>query len=141
MEKVLLIADEEVQRRELAERLIELGHQVSEASSSNEGLAILDRLHGSGSACSLVLCELHMKGAAGRDFLVRLRGSPFYNVPIILVTLVIEKPVLQDLVKCGVDGVLCRPFSIETLKREMEAAKKRRDAVELRDLMKMSGIK
>lgn len=141
MERVLVIAGQETVGRELVVLIAEIGGKVFEAGNIQTAIHELMEKKDGTDSITLAIAELELNGESGRDFLIRLRSSPCASVPVILVAAKIERAVVEDLIKCGVDGILCRPFSGNTLKAEIEKARKRREAVELKEIMQWSSMK
>jgi DNA-binding response OmpR family regulator len=141
MERVLVVAGQDTVRRELADLIARIGGKAYEAGNIKAAIHELMEKKDGQDSVTLAIAELELNGESGRDFLVQLRSSLCASVPAILVAAKIEKAVVEDLIKCGVDGILCRPFSADALKAEIEKARKRREAVELKELMQWSGMR
>ena len=87
MSKTILIIDDSPSLRQIvAYTLIQAGHEVVEAASGDEALQRLD-----GRVLNLVICDLHMPGINGLEFVAKLKARHEYRfVPVLMLTTEIQ---------------------------------------------------
>lgn len=83
MSKTILIIDDSPSLRQIvAYTLTQAGHAVVEAASGDEALQRLD-----GRVLNLVICDLHMPGINGLEFVAKLKARHEYRfVPVLMLT-------------------------------------------------------
>ena len=109
--RILLIDDEPTVREALADTLVEDGHAVVQAPSGPEALARL----GEGTPVDLVLTDLGMPEMTGWD-VARAVRQRWPGLPIGLVTGWAVALEMSDEERRGVDFVLAKPYTVETLR-------------------------
>jgi CheY-like chemotaxis protein len=109
--RILLVDDEPTVREALADTLVEDGHAVVQAPSGPEALARL----GEGAAVDLVLTDLGMPEMTGWD-VARAVRQRWPGLPIGLVTGWAVALEMSDEERRGVDFVLAKPYTVETLR-------------------------
>ena len=114
--------DEPLVRETYAEGLTVCGHEVTTASSGEEALADLHE-----GAFDAIVTDLTMRGMSGLDLAkgIRARGLQF---PIILMSGWTTQQDDDALRSAGVDGILAKPCSMETLIESIEQAIASRNA-------------
>ncbi|MFA6318027.1 MAG: ATPase, T2SS/T4P/T4SS family [Elusimicrobiota bacterium] len=122
--RVLIVDDNEDNRRLMAMSLAPEGYAVEEASCGQDALALaMD------APPDLVLLDLMMPGMDGFAVLKRLRSMPATAaVPVIVVTAVSEAEAQVLALQCGADDYIAKPFDSRVL-RGRAAAMFRRKAV------------
>jgi CheY-like chemotaxis protein len=109
--RILLVDDEPTVREALADTLVEDGHAVVQAPSGPEALARL----GEGAAVDLVLTDLGMPEMTGWD-VARAVRQRWPGLPVGLVTGWAVALEMSEEERRGVDFVLAKPYTVETLR-------------------------
>ena len=109
--RVLVIDDEPMVREALVDSLAEDGHTVIQASSGAEGLARLDE----GAEVDVVVSDLGMPDMTGWDVARTVRaGHP--GLPVGLVTGWAVSLQISEDERRGIDFLIAKPYTIETLR-------------------------
>lgn len=116
MAKILVIDDEEFFRTFLGELFTRNGHEVFQASTGGEALALVEtaRPH-------VVLLDFSLVGETGLDILIRLKRR-FPDIPVIMVTGQTRVEAAVDLVKAGACDYVAKPFVNEVLLKKVRLA-------------------
>jgi signal transduction histidine kinase len=109
--RILLVDDEPTVREALADTLLEDGHAVVQAPSGREALARL----GEGASVDLVLTDLGMPEMTGWDVARAIRQR-WPGLRVGLVTGWAVALEMSDEERRGVDFVLAKPYTVETLR-------------------------
>jgi CheY-like chemotaxis protein len=109
--RILLVDDEPTVREALADTLVEDGHAVVQAPSGPEALARLSE----GATVDLVLTDLGMPEMTGWD-VARAVRQRWPGLPIGLVTGWAVALEMSDEERRGVNFVLAKPYTVETLR-------------------------
>ena len=116
--RILLVDDEPAVREALADTLVEDGHAVVQAPSGPEALARL----GEGTPVDLVFTDLGMPEMTGWDVARAIRQR-WPGLPVVLVTGWAVALEMSDEEKRGVDFVLAKPYTVETLRSALAAVR------------------
>ena len=116
--RILLVDDEPTVREALADTLVEDGHAVVQAPSGPEALARL----GEGTPVDLVFTDLGMPEMTGWDVARAIRQR-WPGLPVVLVTGWAVALEMSDEEKRGVDFVLAKPYTVETLRSALAAVR------------------
>ncbi len=118
MAKILIVDDNPGNRSLLVEILGRSGHAVREASDGSEALALV-----SSERPDLVIADILMPAMDGYEFARRLRSTPeIAHTPVIFWTAVFRESDAKDLAReCGVEYILSKPCSDETVVQTVEA--------------------
>lgn len=118
MAKILIVDDNPGNRSLLVELLGQSGHSIREASDGGEALALV-----SAERPDLVITDILMPTMDGYEFGRRLRSSPeIAHTPVIFWTAVFRERDARDLAReCGVEYILSKPCSDETVLQTVEA--------------------
>jgi two-component system, cell cycle sensor histidine kinase and response regulator CckA len=116
--KILIVDDNPGNRSLLVEILGRSGHTIREASDGGEALALV-----SAERPDLVIADILMPAMDGYEFGRRLRSTPeIAHTPVIFWTAVFRERDAKDLAReCGVEYVLPKPCSDETVLQTVEA--------------------
>ncbi|HEX2734169.1 MAG TPA: response regulator [Polyangiaceae bacterium] len=109
MLSVLIVDDSFVMRRMVARSLLVSGvpaHETREAANGVEALSVVREV-----LIDIVLCDLHMPGMDGVEFVRRL-GSDAHtaDIPVVIVSSERSEGLLAELEDLGVRGFLRKPF-------------------------------
>ncbi|MAN52393.1 MAG: hypothetical protein CMG77_11110 [Marinimicrobium sp.] len=108
---VLIVEDNDFQRKVQARIMREEGFEPHLAASAQEALDALRELRP-----SLILIDIEMPGMNGLDLLRRLRGTRvFARTPVLVISGVNTKTVVQDSMSAGATGFMVKPYNRETL--------------------------
>ena len=119
--RILLVDDEEFIRHVLTRVLEAAGHQCESASTAAEAGAKV----ASGSF-DLVLCDIHIPGGSGMDFL-RQVSSERHETAIVMVTGEDDPAVAREAIHLGAYGYVIKPFSTNEILITVENAFQRID--------------
>jgi PAS domain S-box-containing protein len=116
----LVVDDEPSLRAVTAEMLGCLGFEVSQASSAREALDVFAK-SGAGAVPRLVILDLTLPDAAGEHVLDRLRRA-HPATRVIVASGYAREEVRRFLGDAQADGILTKPYGIETLANAVDAA-------------------
>ena len=114
-ELIVLIEDNERNRKLARDVLTHQGYRVAEAESAEDGLALVAR-----ERPSLILMDIHLPGIDGIEALRRLRADPATRaIPVVAVTAsamtyrsVALENVRATIMAAGFDGYQSKPISV-----------------------------
>ena len=108
----VLVVDDDPSIRLLCRVNLQLdGHAVPEAGTLAEARAAIAEHH-----VDVVILDVHIAGADGRDLLVELRASRA-ELPIALLTGTADR---DDLLRAGADALIPKPFTIDELRETVD---------------------
>lgn len=142
MAVVLVVDDEPLQRDILKTILDEEGYETYTASSGEEGLEIVRKLHP-----DVILTDLKMEGVDGIEFIESLPQEPF-ELPVVIMTAYGTITSAVEAIKKGAFDYLTKPLDkdvlILTIKRAVDRADLLKENLQLQkalfDRFKMEGI-
>jgi two-component system, cell cycle response regulator DivK len=107
-ELIVLVEDNEKNRKLARDVLTFQGYRVVEAESAEDGLAAVAR-----ERPALVLMDIHLPGIDGIEALRRLRADPgTRDIPVIAVTASAMTHDRQKILAAGFDGYQSKPISV-----------------------------
>ena len=107
-ELIVLIEDNEKNRKLARDVLTHQGYRVAEAESAEDGLALVAR-----ERPSLILMDIHLPGIDGIEALRRLRAdAATRTIPVIAVTASAMTHDRQKILAAGFDGYQSKPISV-----------------------------
>ena len=107
-ELIVLIEDNEKNRKLARDVLVHQGYRVVEAESAEDGLAAVAR-----ERPALVLMDIHLPGIDGIEALRRLRAdAATRTIPVIAVTASVMTHDRQKILAAGFDGYQSKPISV-----------------------------
>ena len=109
----ILIADDSIAVRKVAERLLtEAGMGVTLAANGSEALALLGK-----DRPDLVVSDVIMPDKSGYEVCAFIRAqSNFADIPVLLISGIVNDEVSRQAESCKADGVLKKPFQGTSLK-------------------------
>jgi len=109
-ELIVLVEDNEKNRKLARDVLVHQGYRVVEAESAEDGLAAVAR-----ERPALVLMDIHLPGIDGIEALRRLRADAETRaIPVIAVTASVMTHDRQKILAAGFDGYQSKPISVRT---------------------------
>ncbi len=121
---VLIIDDDEKNRKILKMRLLSEDYQVKEAEDGYKGLKMLEE-----GDCDIVLLDVKMPGMSGIDILSEIKKKEI-DIPIMMMTAYGSESIAVEAFKKGADDYLIKPFDTQT------AVKRISDLIERHSLKK-----
>lgn len=117
--KAVLIMDDSKPIRLLVRKVLESeGAIVIEAESVEQGLAAI-----SGRAPQVIICDLHLPGASGFDFLEhRVETKRIRSIPTLVISSSNDAPSIQRAISIGVDDYIIKPFTAAVLVQKVKKA-------------------
>jgi len=118
-EKHILVIDDEQALLQLVKNILEpKGYKVSLAASGHSGLALMEK-----EQPDLIILDMKMAGLNGFQVLDIIRQRS--NIPVIMLTGVIDKNVLSKSLNIGADDYITKPFNPDILVARIEAKLRR----------------
>jgi PAS domain S-box-containing protein len=115
-QRVLIVDDNDVNRRVLSRTLELAGLQTHDVSSGAAGLQWLNEQQASGNACSLVLLDAQMPEMDGFEVAGRIRQIPALgDLPMLMLSSAGVKGDAQRAREAGITGYLTKPVAREEL--------------------------
>ncbi|HEY0634141.1 MAG TPA: ATP-binding protein [Gammaproteobacteria bacterium] len=116
--KILLVEDNEINRRAASALLTLEGCEVQTANDGLDALAVL-----ASQTFNVVLMDIHMPGIDGLETTRRLRkmAGTMAHVPVIALTADITQENLQECLQVGMDAVLTKPISLAKLREALSS--------------------
>jgi len=112
--RILVIDDEEMNRKLLSMYLDRLGYKALLAASGREGLDLLD------ASVDLVLLDVLMPDTDGFEVCRRIREeSPARDIPVIMVTALKSKEDRLRAVEAGANDFIAKPIDVAELRIRM----------------------
>jgi two-component system cell cycle response regulator DivK len=107
-ELIVLIEDNDKNRKLARDVLTHQGYRVRDAESAEEGLRLIAEQRP-----ALVLMDIHLPGIDGIEALRRLRADPAtHDIPVIAVTASAMTHDRQKILAAGFDGYESKPISV-----------------------------
>lgn len=115
---ILCVEDEDQLRRDIADELVEAGHEVIEAADGETALAILAQ-----SRPDLILCDISMPGCNGYAVLeaVQARGPDYADIPFVFLSALADPRQIVHGKRIGADDYLVKPIDYDLLLATVEA--------------------
>jgi two-component system sensor histidine kinase/response regulator len=114
--RALVVDDNPLARRAMADMLRSMTFRVEEAASGAEALATVEKADGEGDDFAIVFLDWRMPGLDGIEAARRLGALPLRMQPRrVLVTAYGREEVFHEAEGAGLDGVLVKPVSASTL--------------------------
>jgi two-component system, cell cycle response regulator DivK len=107
-ELILVVEDNEKNRKLARDVLVHQGYRVAEAESAEAGLALVAR-----ERPQLILMDIHLPGIDGIEALRRLRADEATRaIPVLAVTASAMTHDRQKILAAGFDGYQSKPISV-----------------------------
>ncbi len=136
--RILIVDDDEAQRRLLATVLVSDGWAALEAPSGEQAIRMLEQ----GSECDVILSDLMMPGMDGRGFLA-LVSERWPEVPFIVMTAYASVDSAVEMLHAGAYHYLAKPIKLPelriTVQRALESTQTKRELARLRRKVGLPG--
>lgn len=116
MAKVLVVDDSRVQRRVVAQILLELGHEVLEAENGSQAIQALE----DNNECICMLLDLHMPVLNGVELLKALGEANRKRLTVMVISSSIRDDLYQQCLDLGVKYFLKKPYSSSELRQMLK---------------------
>lgn len=107
---VLIIEDDKVTLKTLQAGVENLGHKVYLAESGEEAIGLLEN-----KKFDLLISDVMMPGISGLSLVNVLRTVNLCSTPIVMISSLNNKPLLEAAFKAGANDFITKPFSIKEL--------------------------
>lgn len=125
---ILIVDDEAVVRRVLAEKVGVAGYCCEQASSADEALAKIKSI-----AVQLAILDVKMPGRSGIELLTEIKAA-HPDIAVIMATAVIDISTAIECLKQGAYDYITKPFNLDEVVLSIDRAlEKRRLELEIRD--------
>ncbi len=116
MERTILVVDDSATVRKFVSVSLSMqGFRVVTAEDGMDALEKLPREH-----VDLIITDLNMPNMDGMELARTLRSNPLYQeLPIIILTSLVEKSLKTESEKLGINSFLNKPFSLEKVQYEV----------------------
>ena len=115
--KILAVDDSATMRRIIVNTLNRIGiNDVIEAEDGADAYAKLEIEDG----INFIITDWNMPNMSGLEFVNKVRGGQFKNIPILMVTTRSIKEDIIEAMKAGVNSYIVKPFTPQTLKEKMD---------------------
>lgn len=116
--RLLVVDDNELNRRLLKRQLEKRGHTVLEAEDGSRALTLINEDN-----FDLVLLDINMPGISGIEVLKRVRNNPkTKKLSIVIVTAAEDTDTMLNCIQHGADDYVSKPLDIEFLQKRILAA-------------------
>ena len=118
--RVLIVDDNDTNRRILRDALSRWHMRPIAASSGAEALGMLDEAAASGDPCKLILTDFNMPGMDGLSLIEQVRARP--NLPGTFIMMLTSSGQLSEAARCrslGVDSFMVKPVRLNELREAM----------------------
>lgn len=115
---ILIIEDDKLTLHALEQILESLGHKTTLAGNAEEAIERIKN-----ETFDLVFSDIMMPGISGLSLVSILRKINFFKMPIIAMSVLKDKPLLQAAFDAGATDFMLKPFTPEDLKTKLEIVK------------------
>lgn len=121
---LILIVEDNEKNRKLARDVLQVkGYRVAEADSAEAALARVAE-----QAPDLVLMDIHLPGMSGIEALARLRAEPATRaIPVIAFTASVMPQDKHQITSAGFDGFVAKPINLKEFLATIAATLRRRE--------------
>jgi CheY-like chemotaxis protein len=117
--KILIIEDDKLTLLSLKQMVLNLGHSVSTAGNAEEALREIGDHN-----FDLIFSDIMMPGISGLSLLTILRTVHLCKTPIIAMSVLDDKPLLQATFDAGANDFMVKPITSESIKQKIEKFEK-----------------
>ncbi len=112
---ILIIEDDKMVLHSLKHILEDMGHEVVTAEYAEKAMEDI-----TGKKFDLIFSDIMMPGISGLSLLTILRSAYRCNTPIIAMSSLSHKPLLEAAFQAGANDFMIKPFSLTDLSEKME---------------------
>ena len=112
---ILLIEDDKVTLKTLQHGISALGHKVQIAESGEEAIKLTENVK-----FDIILSDIMMPGISGLSLVSVLRSVNLCTAPIIMMSALNNKPLLDAAFEAGANDFIAKPFTMEALTKKMQ---------------------
>ncbi|MCE3280853.1 MAG: alkaline phosphatase synthesis transcriptional regulatory protein [Bacteroidetes bacterium] len=116
---ILIVEDDKMTLNLLQYCIENLGHKAHLAADGDEAITMLQNGN-----YDLLICDVMMPGISGLSLVSVLRTGRHFTIPIILMSTLNNKPLLDAVAQAGADDFLPKPFSVEALTEKLKKYEK-----------------
>jgi CheY-like chemotaxis protein len=116
---ILIIDDDKLTINTLMHILEDKGHQVSLAKDGEEAISLITN-----GQFDLIISDIMMPGISGLSLVNVLRAVHLCTTPIIMMSTLSNKPLLEAAMEAGANDFIQKPFTVEEIDRKLEAFNK-----------------
>jgi len=115
--KILVVDDMMTMRHVMMSMLRSIGFtDLDEAADGVRALTLLKK-----NKYDLVITDFYMPNLDGKELLEKIRSQKeTQNIPVVMVTCVDSKEKVESIIASKVTGFIIKPFTANTLKKQME---------------------
>jgi len=119
--KILIIDDDKLTLRSLYRVLETMGHEVFLAENSEEAIKMIEnQQEGLKENYDLIICDIMMPGISGLSMITVLRSVHLCKIPLIMMSTLTNKQILESLFKLGANDFISKPIKTEELVAKLE---------------------
>jgi CheY-like chemotaxis protein len=111
---ILIIEDDKVSLNALHYSIEKLGHKAFEAKDGEDAIRMISR-----DEFDLLICDVMMPGISGISLVSVLRSVHLCPIPIVMMSTLNNKPLLDAAAEAGANDFLAKPFSMEDLEEKI----------------------
>jgi CheY-like chemotaxis protein len=116
---ILIIDDDKLTINAVQHSLETLGHKASVAKNGEEAIEMI-----SDGSYDLIISDIMMPGISGLSLITVLRSVHLCFTPIIIMSTLNNRPLLDAAFKAGANDYLNKPFTIEDLSDKLKKYEK-----------------
>jgi len=116
---ILVVEDDKMALTTLQKSLETLGHRVEGTLNAEEGIKMAAE-----GKFDLVISDIMMPGISGLSLVTILRTVHLCTTPIIIMSALNNKPLLESAAEAGANDFLPKPFTLEELKEKLKKFEK-----------------
>ncbi len=115
MMNILIIEDDRVTLKTLQNSIENLGHKAIIAENGEQAIKFTEK-----EVFDLIISDIMMPGISGLSLVNVLRSVNLYKAPIIMMSVLHNKPLLDAAFEAGANDFIVKPFSIKELTEKLE---------------------
>jgi DNA-binding response OmpR family regulator len=119
---ILIVEDDQFALNLLRHSLESLGHKVEGTLNAEEAISMA-----AGGKFDLLISDIMMPGISGLSLVTILRTVHLCTTPIIIMSALHNKPLLESVYDAGANDFLAKPFSIEELEEKIKKYDPKKD--------------